>query len=175
MSTTTQITIAAVQVVLAATFVLIPYVGARHGAAAQRAAEKNVTHQGFPAGLLAQHGINFGATRTSVVLALTIALCFAALGALTLTAPDLARPLTWIAQPIMLVLGLVIMPGEVFTTRYVEAAFRKSADPATHDLNVAAFVTAARKTYPTWFPTVVVTRFATATAGSILALVLLML
>ncbi|GAA2782001.1 hypothetical protein [Crossiella cryophila] len=171
----TQITVSAVQFLLAATFVLIPYVGARHGTAAQEAAEKNVTHQGFPADLLTRHGINFGASRTSLVIALTIAGCLATLGTLTLTTPDLARPLAWITHPIMLILGLVIMPGEVFTTHYLKAAFRKAADPSPQGLDIAALVAAATKTYPAWFPTVVAIRFTTATAGSILVLLLLTL
>ncbi|WHT20240.1 hypothetical protein N8J89_03970 [Crossiella sp. CA-258035] len=162
------------QALLAVTFWLIPFAGARHGAAAQRAAEGEVVRQGFPAAVLTGRGVDFGASAASLVLAASIGLAFAVLGALNLAGADLGRILTWIAQPIILVLGLIVMPGEIWTTRFVGAAFRKSGDPAVRDLDVGSMVEAARRAYPAWLPLAVITRFALATAGSVLVMVLLL-
>jgi hypothetical protein len=106
------------------------------------------------------------------VAALAIAVCFAALATLNLAGNDIGRILTWILQPLLFVAGLVIMPGEVFTARYLDAAFRKAG---VHDLDVHAFVNAASAAYPAWTRPVIITRFALATLGSVLAVILLAL
>jgi len=166
------VTVAALlQVLLAVTFVVIPVVGARHGPAAQRAAENDVTRQGSPAAVLTERGVDFGASRGSIVAAVAIGVCFAVLATLNLAGSDAGRILTWILQPILFLGGgLIIMPGEVFTTRYVEAAFRKAG---VADIDVKAFVNTASAAYPPWFRSVIITRFALATLGSILVVVLL--
>jgi hypothetical protein len=161
------------QFLLAATFLILPAVGRLRGPDAQRAAEADVARQDFPVAVLAQRRIDFGASRASVVLAVAIGLCFATLGALDLAGSEVGRTLSWICQPIILVLGAVIMPGEVFTVRYVESAFEKSGDPALRGIDVKAFVDAARGAYPGWFGFVVAARLALATVGSLLVIVLL--
>ncbi|WHT22684.1 hypothetical protein N8J89_16940 [Crossiella sp. CA-258035] len=166
--------VSVVQSLLAVTFWLVPIAGARRGTAAQRAAEAEVVRQGFLASVLAGRGIDFSASAASLVLAASIGLAFAALGALNLAGADLGRTLSWVAQPVILVLGLIVMPGEIWTTRYVEAGFRKSGDPAVRGLDVGSMVEAARRAYPAWLPLAVVARFALATAGSVLVMVLLL-
>jgi hypothetical protein len=69
--------------------------------------------------------------------------------------------------------GLIVMPGEVFTVRYVEAGFRRSGDPDVRGMDVAAFVDAARDAYPGWMRLLIVVRFGLATLGSLLVVVLL--
>ena len=161
------------QFLLAATFVIIPVVGTRYGAGAQRAAETAVVRQGFPATLLTERRINFGASRASVVLAIAIGLCFATLASLNLAGNGAGQTLSWIFQPIILVLGCVIMPGEVFVARFIESAFTKSDDPALRNINVKAFVDAAVTAFPGWFQYVIAARFALATLGSLVVIVLL--
>src|SRR5436853_3008282 len=102
-------------------------------------AETDVMRQGRPVTVLAERGIDFGASRGSVVAAVAIAVCLAALATLNLAGNDTGRILTWILQPLLFVAGLVIMPGEVFTARYVNAAFRKAG---VRDIEVHAFVDA---------------------------------
>jgi hypothetical protein len=160
------------QCVLAVTFVVLPVVGARHGPAAQRAAETDVARQGFRVTVLAERGVNFGASRGSVVVAVAIGVCFATLAVLNLVGSDLGRVLTWALQSLLFVAGLVIMPGEVFTARYVGAAFRKAG---LQDIDVRAFVGAASAAYPSWLRLVVLTRFLLTTVGSVLVVVLLVL
>lgn len=72
-------------------------------------------------------------------------------------------------------LGCVIMPGEVFTTRYLEAAARKSDDPELRGLDVQAVVDAAVGAFPTWFRPVITARFVLATLGSLAVVILLAL
>ncbi|WP_225997965.1 hypothetical protein [Myceligenerans pegani] len=64
----------------------------------------------------------------------------------------------------------MIMPGEVFPTRYVETAFRKKG---IRDIDVRSFVDAAEAAYPSWIRSVIITRFVLATLGSILVITLL--
>lgn len=164
--------VALLQFLLAVTFVVIPFVGARYGPAAQQAAENDVTRQGFPVTVLAERGVDFGASRGSVVVASAIAVCLAVLATFNLAGNDIGRLLTWILQPVLFIAGLIIMPGEVFTTRYVEAAFRKAG---IRDIDVRAFVDAASAAYPSWTRPVIVTRFVLATLGSLLVVLLLAL
>ncbi|UBU08703.1 hypothetical protein [Nonomuraea gerenzanensis] len=163
------------QLLLAATFFLIPVVGRGRGPAAQAAAGAEVARQGLAAGLLARHRIDFGASRASVVVAMSIGGCLVVLAVLNLAGSDTGRVLTWIFQGIVFVLGCVIMPGEVFTTRYLEAAARRSGDPELRALDVAALVGAAAREYPGWFRAVVAARFALATLGSLAVIALLVL
>ncbi|MFL6122219.1 hypothetical protein [Actinophytocola sp.] len=164
--------VALVQFLLAVTFVVMPVVGMRHGAAAQQAAEADVARQGFPVAVLAERRIDFGASRGSVVVAVAIGVCLAVLAVLNLAGSDLGRVLTWVLQPILFVAGLVIMPGEVFTARYVGAAFQKAG---LRDIDVRAFVDAASAAYPSWTRPVILTRFLLTMVGSILVVILLAL
>ncbi|WP_326626697.1 hypothetical protein OIE67_29985 [Nonomuraea fuscirosea] len=61
---------------------------------------------------------------------MSIGVCLAALALLNLSGSGTGRILSWIFQAVIFVLGCVIMPGEVFTTRYIKAAFHKSDDPS---------------------------------------------
>ncbi|MEU8403597.1 hypothetical protein AB0C28_51205 [Nonomuraea sp. NPDC048892] len=166
---------AILQLLLAGTFFVIPVVGRRLGPDAQRAAEADIARQGLPAALLARHRIDFGASRASVVLAMSIGVCLAALALLNLSGSGTGRILSWIFQAVIFVLGCVIMPGEVFTTRYIKAAFHKSDDPGLRGLDVEAFVDAAAGAYPSWFRGVIAARLVLATVGSLLVIVALAL
>lgn len=161
------------QLALAATFVLIPVAGAFHGPRAQRAAETEVVRQGFPATLLAERGINFGTSRASIAVAVAIGLGLATLASLNLAGNGAGQLLSWIFQPIVLILGCVIMPGEVFVTRFVTSAFAKSGDPTLRNLEAAAFVNAAVTTVPAWYRYVIALRLVLATVGSLLVIILL--
>nr|WP_042195058.1 hypothetical protein [Kibdelosporangium sp. MJ126-NF4]CEL21617.1 hypothetical protein [Kibdelosporangium sp. MJ126-NF4]CTQ92398.1 hypothetical protein [Kibdelosporangium sp. MJ126-NF4] len=161
------------QFLLAATFVIIPVVGGLFGTSAQHAAEAEVVRQGLPATLLAERRINFGASRVSIAIAIAIGLCLATLASLNLAGNGTGQILSWIIQSIILVLGCVIMPGEVFVARFIESGFAKSGDQALRRVDVRAFVDAAANTFPAWFRHVIAARFALATVGSLLVIILL--
>ncbi|MEW9555417.1 hypothetical protein [Nonomuraea sp. NPDC050783] len=104
---------------------------------------------------------------------MSIGVCLVALAVLNPGGSGTGPILSWIFQAIVLVLGCVIMPGEVFTTRYIRAAVRKSDDPSLRGLDAGAFVDAAAKAYPSWFRGVIAARLVLATAGSLLVIGLL--
>jgi hypothetical protein len=161
------------QFLLAATFMIIAATGGRYGPSAQRAAETEVTRQRFPARVLAQRRINFGASRASIIIAISIGLCLATLASLNLAGNGTGQILSWIFQSIVLILGCVIMPSEVFLVRGIESAFKKSGDPALRDINVKAFVDAAVGAFPAWYRYMIAARFVLATVGSLLVVILL--
>jgi hypothetical protein len=65
------------------------------------------------------------------------------------------------------------MSRQVFTARFLAAAFKSSSDATLADINVKAFVDAATGAYPAWFPYVVTARFVLAALGSLLIIILL--
>ncbi|SDJ46131.1 hypothetical protein [Nonomuraea jiangxiensis] len=165
---------AALQLLLAATFLVLPLLAQIFGGAAQRAAEAEMARQGLPGGVLAQHGINFREKPWELALALAIAAALTALGWLNLTGEGLGRTLSWIAEPVVLVAVGSVTASQVFARRYTEAAFRRSADPRVRDIDVRALLGAAVGAFPSWLRPAVVLRFWLATLGSVLVIVLLL-
>jgi hypothetical protein len=165
--------IAALQYVTAATFLIIGVAAYRYGAAGQRAAETEVTRQGFPVEILARHRVRIEESSAELMLPLGIAVILATLATLDLAAPAIGRTATWILQPILLIAGGPITAGQVFTVRFVEAAFRKSRDCAARAVDVRRLMEAASAALPAWLRPMVVTRFVLVTLGSALVLLLL--
>lgn len=168
-----MILVAAVQALLAVTFAVMAVVAHRYGHAAQQAAEADAVRQGLPDGILARHGIRMEESAAEAALPVAIAIAFAALAALNLAEVPLGRTLTWILQPLMLVGGGFVTAGQVFVVRYVQAAVRKSADPAMRNADVRSFMGAAQKQFPRFVRPLIVVRFLLATLGSALILILL--
>lgn len=148
---------------LVGTFFVLVY-----GAGAQAAAEAEAVRQGFPAGTLAAHGINFGGSVSELPLAIGIALVLATLALLNLAGKRLGRILSWIFQPILFVAGCLIVPGQVFTAQLLEV-------PALPRLDVPALVDAAMQAMPGWLLYANVAKLILTTAGSLLVIVLLAL
>jgi hypothetical protein len=169
-----SITLAAVlQLLLAATFLIMPTVAFLYGARAQAAAEAEVARQGFPAEILARNHVHFGEGAAGLVLAVAIALALVALAALNLAGNPAGRIGSWILQPLLLIAGVLILSRQVFTARFLASAFRSSGDATLARINVKAFVDAAADAYPAWAPYVAGARFGLATLGSLLIIVLL--
>ncbi|GHC83890.1 hypothetical protein GCM10010349_68480 [Streptomyces flavofungini] len=152
---------------------IVAATGAVWGAGAQRAAEAEMAGQGIPAAVLARHRINFAAGRASVLVAVSIGLFLTALAALNLAGSGTGQLLSWIVQPIVFVLGCLIIPSEVFLTQGIRSAFNKADDPALHSVDVDALVDAAVSTQPAWSRYVIAARFGLATVGSLLVVILL--
>jgi hypothetical protein len=167
---------AALQLLLAATFLTGFVVVLASGAHAQAAAEAELTRQGLPPGVLAAHGVRFDDSGVPQrALALVIALVLTALALLNLAGNRLGRLLSWVCHPVLIVAGGVIIPAQVFTTRVLTAAFRDSGDPVLRRVDVPALVAAAARAYPGWLPTVDLAKLVLATAGSLAVVVLLAL
>ncbi|MFD7630330.1 hypothetical protein ACFV7Q_30645 [Streptomyces sp. NPDC059851] len=164
---------ATLQLLLAATFFVIPTVAWIRGGASQDAAEAEIDRQGHSPSVLAQHGIAFREKPWELTLALAIGATLTALGVLNLAGDPTGRLLSWIVEPLVLLGVGFITAGQVFATAYTRAAFARSADPALHAVDAAALIAAANVPFPTWLRPLVLTRFALATAGSALVLLLL--
>jgi len=169
-----SVTLAAVlQLLLAATFLIMPTVAYLYGARAQAAAEAEVVRQGFPAEILARNHVNFGEGAAGLVLAVAIALALVALAGLNLAGNAAGRIGSWILQPLLLVAGGLVESRQVFAARFLASAFKSSGDATLAGINVKAFVAAATDAYPAWFPYVVNARFVLTTLGSLLIIILL--
>jgi hypothetical protein len=165
---------AVVQVLTAVPFVLGAVVVARYGARAQRAADAEVVRQGVPVGVLARHGISFGASGWDVPVAAGIALVLVALAVANLAGRPAARIVSYIAHPVLFVAGLLIVPGQVFTAWYLRRSFARSTDPdLLHRLDASALVTATQHVFPGWLLPVDVAKLALTTVGSVLVVVAL--
>jgi hypothetical protein len=169
-----SVTFAAVlQLLLAATFLIMPTLAYLYGTRAQAAAEADVARQGFPADVLARNHINFGEGAVGLVVAVAIAVALVALASLNLAGNPAGRIGSWILQPLLFIAGVLILSRQVFTARFLASAFKRSGDATLAGIDVQAFVDAATGAYPAWFPYVVSARFGLATMGSLLIIVLL--
>ncbi|MFG2330026.1 hypothetical protein ACGFMM_10410 [Streptomyces sp. NPDC048604] len=163
----------ALQLLLAACFLVIPVTVWFTGAAAQRAAEAEVVRQGHGADVLARHGIRFKEERWEFALALSIGALLVTLASLTLAAHDSARLASWIAEPLVFLVVGFITAGQVFAVKYTEAAFRRSEDPAVRAIDARAVIAAANSRFPGWLRALVLVRFPLATLGSLAVVALL--
>jgi hypothetical protein len=116
------------QLLTAVPFLLSIIVVWRDGADAQTAAEAELTRQGVPTSVLADHGVSFGSNTAEIPIPAAIILALIVLALLNLAGNRVGRTLSWIFHPILLVAGIVIIPGQVFTTSVLESSFRVSGD-----------------------------------------------
>jgi hypothetical protein len=107
------------------------------------------------------------------VLAVAIALGLVTLASLNLAGNPAGRIGSWIFQPLLFIAGALILSRQVFTARFLASAFKNSGDTTLAAINVKAFVDAATRAHPAWFPHVVTARFVLATLGSLLIILLL--
>jgi hypothetical protein len=164
---------AALQLLLAVAFLVSATVALLYGPGAQAAGEAELVRQGFAPDVLTRVGVRFDETASGIVPAYVIAAGLAALGFLNLAGWRIGRILTFICQPVILVLAAVIMTRQVFLVADLEAAF--AGHPGLASLDVQALVDAGEAAMPGWYPHAVRARFALATLGSLVVLILLAL
>jgi hypothetical protein len=84
---------AVIQLLTAATFLIMPFLAYRYGDEAQRAAEEDAAAQGFRPELLEEHGVRFRERGAELLLPLGIALVLVVLAVLNLAGTSAAsRP-----------------------------------------------------------------------------------
>jgi len=164
---------ATLQLLLALTFLISTIVSYLYGPDAQAAAEAQVVSQGYPAAVLTQNNVRFKEGRIQFALPIAIVLALAALALLNLAGNRVGRILSWIFHPIMLIGGGYIIAGQVFTAQFLESAFKNSGNATLENINVQAVVDAAAQAFPTWLPYLLDAKFALATLGSLLIIILL--
>jgi hypothetical protein len=109
------------------------------------------------------------------LLPLGIPVGLATLASLSLAGSEIGRTLSWILQPILLVVGDMIAARQVFAGRYLESAFKRSRGSTLHSIDVTALVDAAMAAFPSWLRYLVAARLLLVTVGSVLVIVLLAL
>jgi hypothetical protein len=164
---------AGLQLLTALPFLLSIFVVWRYGADAQAAAEAELTRQGVPTSVLADHGIRFGSNTAEIPIPAAIILVLVVLALLNLAGNRVGRTLSWIFHVILVVAGTVIIPGQVFTTSVLESSFRSSGDAVLQRIDVPALVGAADRIMPGWLPYVDGAKLVLTTLGSVLVIVLL--
>lgn len=171
-----SLTLAAIQqFLLALTFILIPIAAQKYGQKAQEAAEKCVAAQGLDAQLLPKNGIKFTESKVEMLLPLGFAAVYMVTALLIIGGNDLGRTLTWIIEPITLVIVGLVTANQVFATSFMQRAFRKSGNVDLQKINVEGFVVAALKEFPAWLRPLQVVRFLLATVGAALVLLALVI
>jgi len=165
------------QLLLAATFFIIPLGARRYGDQAQQSAEQAVTAQGLGTekDFLLKQGIKFSESRTEMLLPFGIAIFLTVVGMLNLAGAGIGRTLTWIIEQLLLVVVGYVTAGQVFPTWYIKRTFRHAEDKRLHHVNVEAFVQAAATAFPAWLRPLQVFRFGLATVGSVVVILLLAL
>ncbi|WP_433513009.1 hypothetical protein ACQP2T_56785 [Nonomuraea sp. CA-143628] len=164
---------AALQLLAAVPFLVGSAVVLFYGAGAQAAAEAEVSRQGLPPAVLADHGISFGSNLADLPLALGIAVILVTLALLNLRGNRPGRLLSWVLQPILFVAGSVIVPSQVFTAQVLESSFKNSGDPVLERIDVPAMVDAAAHVMPGGLLYVNIGKLALTTLGSLLIVTLL--
>jgi hypothetical protein len=61
----------------------------------------------------------------------------------------------------------------IFTAQFLESAFKNSGNATLENINMQAVVDAAAQAFPTWLPYLLDAKFALATLGSLLVIILL--
>lgn len=108
-----------------------------------------------------------------MILPLGIAVVLTIIGRLNLAGAEIGRTLTWIIEPLLLVIVGFVTAGQVFPTWYIQRAWKHAEDTRLHHIRVEAFVQAAAQAFPAWLRPLQVVRFGLATVGSVVVMVLL--
>jgi hypothetical protein len=99
----------------------------------------------------------------------------AALGFLNLSGKRIGWVVSLVYEPLLLIIGGLIIGGQIFATQLLERAFKNSGDATLVHLDAKAIAVAVTKARPAWFyPYTTYARFALATLGSLLVIVLLL-
>ncbi|MFD1936814.1 hypothetical protein ACFSKW_35630 [Nonomuraea mangrovi] len=161
---------ATLQLLTVIPFLLGTFIVVRHGADAQAAAEAEIVRQGLPAGILAQHGISFAGSETPAIV---LVLVLVTLALLNLTGRRIGRVLSWVFQPVLFAMGVVIIPSQLFTAQLLESSFKSSGDAVLARVDVPALVDAATQVMPGWAHSASIAKLALTTLGSVLVIILL--
>jgi hypothetical protein len=159
------------QLLVALAFVSIPMVRHRYGAAAKAAAEAELRRQNVPVTVLEENNLKFDASGHETAAPAAIAAIMVALAALNLAADSWGQTLTWVFQPIVLLINVVILYSQLTAATSVRAAFKRKGDPILQRIDVPSLLKAAESAFPTWvMPVLQNIRHAVVFGGSALAL-----
>ncbi|MEU6214293.1 hypothetical protein ACIPRL_20410 [Streptomyces sp. NPDC090085] len=166
--------VAALQLLIAAAFLSIPLVRARYGGRAQAAVEAELGRQGVRTTVMAENGMRLDAGGHETWAPVGIATALAVPAVLALTGNASAGTLTWIVQPLVLLVNCVILYSNLTAVPSVTAAFARSEDAELRRIDVRSMLRAAERGFPRWvMPYLQNLRHAVVFTGSAAVLVLL--
>ncbi len=167
-------TIAALQLLIALAFLSIPLVRSRYGARAQAAVEAELGRQGVRTTVMAENGMRLDAGGHETWAPVAIAASLAVPAVLALAGSSWGGTLTWIVQPLVILVNCVILYSNLTAVPSVTAAFAKSGDAELQRIDVTSMLRAAEQGFPRWvMPYLQNLRHAVVFAGSTAVLVLL--
>ena len=164
------------QLALGVTFLVIGVTARHYGDQAQQASEQAVIDQGVAqeTDFLLKHKVKFSESTAEMLLPLAIGVLLL-VGILNLPGSGLSRTLSWVLEPLVLVIVGFVTSGQVFVSRYLKRAFKNSQDAQLRQIDVDALVKRAATAFPAWLHPLQVVRFVLATVGSVAVLVLFVL
>lgn len=165
-----NVSVAVLQLLVAAAFVSIPVVRHRYGAAAMAGAEAELDRQGVRSTVLTENGMRFDAGGHETAAPVSVALMMVAVAGLNLADSSWAGPLTWIFQSLVLLGNCVILYSQVTAEKSVRSAFARKGDPMLSRIDVAALLKAAENGFPAWVWTLQNVRHVVVFGASALAL-----
>ncbi|MFJ6757387.1 hypothetical protein ACIQNK_20470 [Streptomyces sp. NPDC091273] len=166
--------VAALQILIALAFLSIPLVRSRYGARAQAAVEAELGRQGVRTTVMAENGMRLDAGGHETWAPVGIALALAVPAVLSLAGNSWGETLSWVVQPLVLLVNCVILYSNLTAVPSVTAAFAKSGDAELQRIDVRSMLAAAEKGFPRWvMPYLQNLRHGVVFAGSLAALVLL--
>ncbi|MBO0789420.1 MAG: hypothetical protein J2P36_00495 [Ktedonobacteraceae bacterium] len=162
------------QLALGVTFLLIGVAARRYGDQAQQAAEQSVIDQGITKekDFLLKHKVKFSESSAEMLLPLAIGVLLLTVGILNLTGSGLSRTLSWFLEPLLLVIVGSVTSGQVFVSSSLKRAFKKSQDAQLRQIDVDALMKRTSTAFPVWLQPLQVVRFALATVGSVVVMVM---
>ncbi|WP_326589632.1 hypothetical protein [Streptomyces sp. NBC_01294] len=166
--------VAALQVLIALAFLSIPLVRSRYGSRAQAAVEAELGRQGVRTTVMAENGMRLDAGGHETWAPVGIAASLAVPAVLGIAGSSWDETLTWIVQPLVILVNCVILYSNLTAVPSVTAAFAESGDAELQRIDVTSMLRAAEQGFPRWvMPYLQNLRHAVVFAGSGAVLVLL--
>ncbi|MFG2880559.1 hypothetical protein ACGFYU_37020 [Streptomyces sp. NPDC048337] len=165
---------AALQILIALAFLSIPLVRSRYGGRAQAAVEAELARQGVRTTVMAENGMRVDAGGHETWAPVGIATALLVPAAFTLAGSPVAETLSWIIQPLVVLVNCVILYSNLTAVPSVTAAFAKSGDAELQRIDVRSMLAAAETGFPRWvMPYLQNLRHVVVFAGSIAVLAVL--
>ncbi|NRQ34855.1 hypothetical protein HII36_23915 [Nonomuraea sp. NN258] len=158
----------ALQFLFALAYLIVPVAGLIFGADVQAAAEAELAGQGLSPTILADKGIRFDESGTALVIPVATAAIAVLLACLNLAGKRAGRILTFIFQPLFVIMDVLILFSQSSQVQYLQSLLGGGAD-------AQAVIDAAYGAYPAWLLTITDGRGAFTVAASLVVIVLMLL
>ncbi|MFB7258580.1 hypothetical protein [Streptomyces nojiriensis] len=166
--------VAVLQLLIAVAFLSIPVVRSRYGTRAQAAVEAELGRQGVRTTVMAENGMRLDASGHETWAPVGIAVALALPAVLQIAGSSWSGTVSWVVQPLVILVNCVILYSNLTAVPSVTAAFAKSGDAELQRIDVRSMFRAAEDGFPDWvMPYLQNLRHVIVFAGSIAVLVLL--